>query len=581
MSSYTEAREAIEILRPEMIRLFETLRRQICRVYRLDYESLKEIRETSDDELDLFKIYSDRKIFELLDSNKLAIDNIYANGTFDVKPRMLDIRHYMTFEEFIGFNTRDGYHTASFIDKLYDEPSEMWERVDFMMERGLISKWDVRSDASYLRELVEITRQAVEALDDIRPKLQYLQFDVDEDFLFKRDEWTDYAVDICAKVQRDDSAKISAKRLKSKLKDSFIRLQRRSYRRYEFDGCDVAEICRPDSKYSKSIDSLELDLFNLLSKFSLKSVLNQSDDDFYLTSSKLNVTKSTSFKQFVDDHIRSAYPDAKFIDKIREGSDSVWFDYVESCYSSGVTSADIEQEFDVIRDCISYAESIINDFDDFEKELRQMNDEFLDNRNKLIDTVGACVDNDYDSRIRNLSAALRLGFDRLKLRLKSVYRVSYQSIGQIEDLETAKFENFKEDIDIEIISALKRYELEKDKIYKSTKSFELKPTKILINGNTFLKTFVKSNLKKIHPDAMFIDEICTISDDYLIDEISKIAIDLVMTDYEIREEINVLVEFIESIERANQAYDNFRKELKEISDGLPDEYTSTYGYRSV
>lgn len=581
MSTYIEAREAIEILRPDMIRLFDTLRRQICRVYRLNYDSLKEIRETSDDELNLFKLYSDHKIFELLDSNKLAIDNIYANGTFDVKPRMLDIRHYMTFEEFIGLNTRDGYHKASFIDKLYDEPSEMWERVDSMIEQGLISKWDVRSDASYLRELVEITRQAVEALDDIRPKLQYLQFDVDEDFLFKRDEWTNYAVDICAKVQRDDSAKISAKRLKSKLKDSFIRLQRRSYRRYGFDGCDTAEICRPNSKYNESIGSLELDLFNLLSKFSLKSVLNKSDDDFYLTSSKLNVTKATSFKQFVDDNIRSAYPDAKFIGKIREGSDSVWFDYVESCYNSGVASADIEQEFDTIRDYIRYVDSVINDFDEFDKTLQQMNDELSDNCSELLDTVGECIDNDYDSRIRNLSAALKLEFNRLKLRLNSVYRVSYQSIERMENLETTKFEHFKEDIDIEIINALKRYELEKDKIYENTRSFELKPAKISVNRNTSLKKFVKSNLKKMHSDTMFIDEICTISDDSLIDEISKIAIDLVMTDYEIREEINVLVRSIALIEQANQAYDNFREELKELNAGLLDEYTSTYSGRSV
>lgn len=574
-------RESIEASRLELIRLFDTLQRQVCRVYRLSYESLKDLIETSDEELDLFKLYSDHKIFKLLDSNKLTIGNIYANGTFDVRPRMIDVKHYMTFDEFIDLNIRNKYPDATFIGRIYDEPEVIWSRFEDMIDKNLVSRWNMRLDGQMLDEFICVVKRTVEALDDIKPKLQYLQFDVDEDFLFNRDEWTNYAADICTKTQNEDSNKISARRLKAELKDSFIRLQRRSYRRYEFDGCDAAEICRPDSKYSKSIDSLELDLFNLLSKFSLKSVLNQSDGDFYLTSSKLNVTKSTSFKQFVDDYIRSAYPDAKFLDKIREGSDSVWFDYVESCYSSGVASVDIEQEFDTIRDCISEVDSVIKDFDDFEKELQQMNDEFFNNCKEFLDAVGACVDNDYDYRIRNLSAALKLEFNRLKLRLNSVYRVNYQSIERMKDLDTTKFEHFKEDIDIEIISALKRYALVKDKIYENAVSFELKPTTISIGRNTSLKRFVKSNLKKIHPDTMFIDGICNISDDSLIDEISKIAIDLVMTDYEIREEINVLVKFIELIELTNQAYDNFREELKELNAGLLEEYKSTYSDQSV
>lgn len=517
----------------------------------------------------------------MLDSNKLAIDNIYANGTFDVRPRMLDVKHYMTFDEFIDLNVRNKYPDATFIDRIYDEPEVIWSRFEDMIDKNLVSRWNMRLDGQMLDEFICVVKRTVEALDDIKPKLQYLQFDVDEDFLFNRDEWTNYAADICTKTQNEDSNKISARRLKAELKDSFIRLQRRSYRRYEFDGCDAAEICRPDSKYSKSIDSLELDLFNLLSKFSLKSVLNQSDDDFYLTSSKLSITKNTSFKQFVDDHLRSAYPDAKFLDKIREESDSVWFDYVESCYNSNIASVDIEQEFDMIRNCISEVDSVIKDFDDFEKELRQMNDEFFDNYKDLLDNVGACVDNDYDSRIRTLSAALKLEFNRLKLRLNSVYRANYQSIERMKDLDTTKFEHFKEDIDIEIISALKRYALMKDKIYESAVSFELKPTTISIGRNTSLKRFVKSNLKKIHPDSMFIDEIYNISDESLIDKISKIAIDLVMTDYEIREEINVLVKFIELIELTNQAYDNFREELKELNASLLEEYKSTYGDQSV
>lgn len=576
---YTQ--ESIEASRLELIRLFNTLQRQVCRVYRLSYESLKDIIETSDEELDLFKLYSDRKIFKLLDSNKLAIDNIYANGTFDIRPRILDVKHYMTFDEFVDLNIRNKYPNAAFIDRIYDEPEVIWSRFEDMIDKNLVTRWNIRMDGQMLDEFIGVVKQAVEALDDIRPKLQYLQFDVDEDFLFQRDEWMNYTVDICTKVQNEDSNKISARNLKAKLKDSFIRLQRRSYRRYEFDGCDVAEICRPDSKYSKKIECLELDLFNLFSKFSLKSALNQSDDDFYLTSSRLNVTKTTSFKQFIDEHIRSAYPDAKFLDKIREGSDSVWFDYVESCYNSGVASADIEQEFDTIRDCISEVDSVINDFDDFEKELQQMNDEFFNDCKEFLDTVGACVDNDYGSRIRNLSAALKLEFNRLKLRLNSVYRVNYQSIERMKDLDTTKFEHFKEDIDIEIISALKRYALAKDKIYESSVSFELKPTTISIDRNTSLKRFVKSNLKKIHPDTMFIDEIYNISDESLIDKISKIAIDLVMTDYEIREEINVLVKFIELIELTNQSYDNFREELKELNAGLLEEYKSTYSEQSV
>lgn len=187
MSAYTDARESIDILRPELIRLFNTLQRQICRVYRVSYESLKLISDTNDEELSVFRVYSNRKIFELLDSGKLEIDNVYADGAFDIKPRMLAIRHYMTLEDFIGLNISESYPKAKVMDKLHLEPEVMWEKVDALIEQDLISKWDVRSDASYLRELVDRTKQAVEALDEIKPKLRYLQFDVDEDFIFKRD----------------------------------------------------------------------------------------------------------------------------------------------------------------------------------------------------------------------------------------------------------------------------------------------------------------------------------------------------------------------------------------------------------
>lgn len=139
MSAYTDARESIDVLRPELIRLFNTLQRQICRIYRVSYESLKLISDTNDEELSIFKVYSNRKIFELLDSGKLEIDNVYADGAFDVKPRMLAIRHYMSLEEFIGLNILESYPSSKVIDKLHLEPEVMWEKVDALMEQDLIS----------------------------------------------------------------------------------------------------------------------------------------------------------------------------------------------------------------------------------------------------------------------------------------------------------------------------------------------------------------------------------------------------------------------------------------------------------
>ena len=136
-------RESIEASRLELIRLFDTLQRQVCRVYRLSYESLKDLIETSDEELDLFKLYSDRKIFKLLDSNKLTIDNIYANGTFDVRPRMIDVKHYMTSDEFIDLNIRNKYPDATFIDRIYDEPEVIWSRFEDMIDKNLVSRWSM------------------------------------------------------------------------------------------------------------------------------------------------------------------------------------------------------------------------------------------------------------------------------------------------------------------------------------------------------------------------------------------------------------------------------------------------------
>ena len=64
-------KESIDASRLELIRLFDSLQRLVCRVYRLSYESLKEIGDTNDDELAVFRVYSNRKIFELLDSKKI------------------------------------------------------------------------------------------------------------------------------------------------------------------------------------------------------------------------------------------------------------------------------------------------------------------------------------------------------------------------------------------------------------------------------------------------------------------------------------------------------------------------------
>ena len=583
-------RETIEASRLELIRLFNALHRQVCRVYRLSYESLKEISETNDAELDLFKIYADHKLFELLDARKLAVDNIYANGTFDIRPRMIDIKHYMTFDEFIDLNIKDRYPNARFIDRIYDEPDAIWSRFEDMLSKKLVNNWQLRLDGQMLDEFIDIVAQTVETLDEIRPKLQYLQFDVDEDFLFNRDEWTNYSADICTKVTNKDKDKIAARRLRAKLKDSFLRLQRRSHKLYEFDGYNVAEICRQDTKnFDTQIKGL--DLFKLLSKFDLKSERDsskrdpskqdKSKDDFYLISAKLGVTKTTSFKQFVNEQLRSAYPDANFLDRMCIESDPYWFDYVESCYNASRTNEDIEQEFDMIRDYIDYVDSVIQDFDDFDKELKKMSNTFSDECSESLDTCKALADNAYDSRIRHLSDMLKRAFYRLKWHLNSVYKVHYQTVKRLENLDNTKFEHFKEDIDLEIMNILKRYELEKDKIYKTTGSFELRPVKISISKDTSLQEFVEINLVNMFPGTMFIDQICIMPDDDLIERIARLSTCRAMTDDEIKNEIYMLVAFIELIKYINQSYSDVREALKEINSCLVDECNDAYGDQSV
>lgn len=563
MSAYTDARESIDILRPELIRLFNTLQRQICRVYRVSYESLKLISDTNDEELSVFRVYSNRKIFELLDSGKLEIDNVYADGAFDIKPRMLAIRHYMTLEDFIGLNISESYPKAKVMDKLHLEPEVMWEKVDALIEQDLISKWDVRSDASYLRELVDRTKQAVEALDEIKPKLRYLQFDVDEDFIFKRDEWM--TEDNIAKAQTTQLELVvsPAEKIRQEIADSAMTLFTLMHKPFSIDYSQLEDFEDLDSDELLDFKlSIDYDLARIAKKCGLDKSISYLDDTFRLEPFDMNATDLTSFISFIESN-----------DILYSDTDK----YVE-CKEISDKFVQMHQILQTIKGSIRMYRMFNDEFEIFNAELVKI---FKNGRKERLQRRAKAKRYDrYVEHLEDLSEEFERLFRITNYHFGNIYSVDSMYPWRVKDLSRPEFAELRDRSVIEIDKVLEKYDLEKDIIYEP-RSFTIKSSELNIFEDMTPQEFIEANMSPGSRSTGIAEIVASYPVDELRYKIPNILIHRKATRQKTEKDIIALEDVIHKLRHVIGEYVSFRKEIRELNKQILREYRQSVRDRSV
>lgn len=365
-----------------------------------------------------------------------------------------------------------------------------------------------------IEKLKNSAKLSVESFDKLEESLSDFNFNIYEDYTYNRDKWSN------DRVYKSEMGCREAKRLRAELKDAFIKLQKRVQRTYELDDCDVSMICRPDSKDFDIDRTLSSDLNNILRRHSLTNKHRFYDDDFYLTSTKVDVTDIMSFKQFIDSNL-SGRLSSEFFKELRIESDTNWYRYVDDCFNTGLINSE-DSGFDTLREFIKSANSVIIDFDNFEIELLELTRRVSELDTALTNAHNTIIDDDYASQISDLSKLTSGVFHRLKWRLESTHRIRFNQLKAIKGLSRTDLDDFKEDINTRVDILLTNKLLKKDKIAKFTKSFALKPIVVTIEDNSTLQDFLELNFNEMNPDTMFIHDICSISDRDLADKILDI-----------------------------------------------------------
>lgn len=547
-------RESIDASRLELIRLFDSLQRLVCRVYRLSYESLKEIGEANDDELTVFRVYSNRKIFELLDSRKLEVDNFYSNGTFDITPRMLDVRHYMTFEEFIDMNIRDKYPNACFIDRIYDEPEVIWSRFEDMERKRLITKQRIQSDGQMLDEFIDIVRQAVEALESIKYKLRYLQFDVDEDFVFNRSEWMTADNIAKAQTERLELEMLPAEKIRQEIVDSVSTLFTLMHKRFSVDYSQLTVFEDLDS--DELIDFklfVDHELDRLAEKCELDKSVSYLDDSFRLEPFSLNATDLTSFINFI------------------ESNDMLYSELDNYVMNQEISDKTIQmnQILQSIDGAIRMYKAFDNEFAAFNEHLVKMFND--DRRKRAIRRARSKPYEHYIEELEDIAAELIRSVDNVQWHLDAIYSVDSMYPNRVKSLSRSDFLDFRDRSEVEIDKILEKYDLEKEVVF-GTHSFTLSPSNINISKDMSLQDFVKANIPLRDRITGIAEVIASCPIDELRYKIPSTLIRRRSTKQKNEKDIEALKFVIRTLRSVVRDYSSFRAELRELNKALLREY---------
>ena len=545
--------ELLESIRNERFVLemmYDYLGSLSTRIYEIDYRPLETLDNIDTVDLINFKRYIDSRFESLLETYHLKKNGRYDDSSFYIKTDLIRFRQSMTFKEFIDENFSRIYANAESVN-MVDYDSEDIDSVQRKSKRYKASVYkECEDELSMLRDFSRLVKDVVDSFDDFSDALDRLNSEILEEFELNRDKW--YRADDDETSSNLAGNERSIAEMKRETTLLCCKLFNLMHKHYSVDQQYLNTLSRV------RLNNLHEELRLLANKFGLENVNTYYDSSFDLKPFNLSESDLTAFTRFISEN-------------------SVLDTGLREYFDSKVISDDIlelNKFTNIIRDAIKM-------FNDFESALEHFNDKLLkrvDRRKKArdIESSKAHADNNIAERIDNLAEALAYEFYQLKRELSYIYKVHYQSIKNLKDVDIVNFEHFKDDIDFEINSLLSSCKLRKDNVSTITGAFELNPVELVISKDMSLLRFISSNLSKLHDDTMFIDTICCASAETLSDKIKILLSERIMTEKEVEKEFSILEDFIESVNDTCQAYDRFRDELNEINENLVNEYKSSY-----
>ena len=184
----------------------------------------------------------------------------------------------------------------------------------------------------------------------------------------------------------------------------------------------------------------------------------------------------------------------------------------------------------------------------------------------------------YTKQIKDLAIDTDQLFETLLSKLRSVHRICYESVLNIEDPTAAEFLIFNRDIDFKIDHILKTHCLKRNMIRTTgfDEEFTLQPSNLDISPDMSLQEFFDRNFTGHCENASIIDAIATKSADDLFKTLSIVLSDGTISEQYIYREIERVRYFVQIIKDAIESLDSAGSKINEIADSLFDVYQRLY-----
>ena len=632
--SIKETLQTLIELKSQLLEAFDTLRARPEVICKLDYTQLQEISCYIDARLARFKTSTNDNLMLLLTKHSLEKDETYPDGSFTVKPINLIVYESMRFKDFMRINKFDMMMDSDVLSHLYLSDSKLREFIlDIDQNNGILT---LDKDILILKSLIKRLVNANDLLDRFYTKFakfnddmirSYLksfkctkkhshckQSDVERPSCFVSDETLTrfdrhltfnrfshlYSIRAAKSLMNVDLSDygfaVRLSELREDLLKAYSTLSSRLDRCYKINYRLIRAI--------RYLDTDDFNYFRYAVEHALRSFLcargltisrMYMTDEFELRPLKLMTDSSVSFGKFIEvNKMDVHYYNIQFV---VDGLETFGLlERLKNMKRDSIKYLSLESDFRHISNFIELCNQVIrgfdisdDDIDDIVKAVYDDIDYIVSDKGKQkLDQLRADYDfttfrgddaerviEGYVSELRDLSGFLKSSFSRLKWRLRYRHSVHYELIADDKDLNTEWLESFKSDVTVRIDDILKRRELHKDKIFKSG-TFELNPDNIEISKDMWLREFIDTNIISEKSEAAFIDECYFVSTEELRQKLHRLRLDKIMTDQQVKEEIEWLSDFINFVNEIIQSHDNFRKDLNEINANLVEDYKHSY-----
>lgn len=621
-------------LKSQLLEAFDTLRSRPEVQYKLDYTQLQEISCSTDARLARYKTSTNDDLMLLLTKHSLEKDETYLDGSFTVKPINLIVHESMRFKDFMRLNKFEMTMDSEALGHLYLSDSELIEFIlDIDQNNGRLTlNKDILSLKSLIKQLTntndlldkfdarftklndDMIRSYLKSFKCTKKHSHFKQADVERLSCFVSDKTLTrfdrhltfnhfshlYSIRVVKSLINVDLSDyefvVRLSELREDLFKAYSTLLSRLNRCYKINYRLIQAIRYLDTNdFNYFRYAVEHELRNFLCTRGLAIHRIHMTDEFELRPLMLMTDSNMSFDEFIEvNKMDTCYYNIQSVVDGLETSELLT--RLKNMTRDSIKYLSLESDFRHISNFIELCNQLIEGFDISDDEIDGIVKAVYDDIDYIISDKGKQrldrLRADYDfttfrgddaerviesyvSEIRDLSDFLKSSFSRLKWRLRYRHLVHYELIIDAKELSTTRLESFKDDVTARIDDILKKRELRKDKIFKSG-TFELNPNKIKIRKDMWLREFVDTNVVSEKSEFVFIKESCFMSTEELRQKLHRLRLDKIMTDRQVKEEIEWLSNFIDFVNEIIQSHDDFRKDLNEINASLVEDYKYSY-----